>query len=653
MSPFRLLEILVCSLVTFGPLVAVTIYPFRKNLRFGPAVTAILAAVSIIAQVLGDLVICAGLIETAAIVKLPLLVLHVAVLAVAVRANFGKKVFILLSTLTLSLMVNIGSGLLELRIFPDLAESVYNWTDIITTFVMEALLLIPYSLLSTRKLTYAMVKPNRAFGWLWILSLLVIAVWVAVGITTESDLISLLAMFAAFWVVMIITSAVAGRKSKAAPQKAPAAPQQKAPQKEAPAQPAREEQPAAPARKAAHTKAAPAPAQEESGLELQVMQRNNLIERVAEAEQFHQELHRHIEAMAYRLDRRQYDKLANHVYALQSQLSEEMQTVYCKNQELNSLVTYFIRMAGYCGARVYTNMHVNQEPDIPTTDLSIMLGSLLDYALDSCKSLSSYDRRIYASLRNNGKAMYLNVEFTCDSPVQVTGVGMNTCSELVSRHNGTLETSHINGIFKATAIFHPDGTQTATTAQIPGMLHANLMARIAESDQFHRELLRHVEAMAYRLEHKQYDKLHMHVSSLLAQLQAEDRTTHCDNKELNSLVSYFNRMAGYCGTRVFTNIHVAADPVIPAKNLTVMLGNLMDNALAACKNQPDADRRIYASLRNNGAAMYLNVEYTCGSAPQPDEQGLKVCRQIADLYDGHLETSCINGIFKTTAILRP
>jgi len=488
-------------------------------------------------------------------------------------------------------------------------------------------------------------------------------------------------------IMMIISALVAGRTApakaprQAAPKAAPQAPARQ-PRAPKPAKPVKQvakaeempqpapkrrerkvQEPTAPVQAPAYQaapkrepvqKAAPVkPVAAETDPQLPVLQRNNLMERIAESDQFHRELLRHVDAMAYRLGRGQYDKLRLHVHALQEQLSKENQAVYCDNRELNSVTAYFIRMAGYCGAQVFTNMHVSTNPAIATQDLTVILGSLLDYALNTCKELSSYDRRIYASVRNNGKDMYVNVEFTCDAAVQATGLGMNVCQEIAQRYNGSLETSCINGIFKATAILHPEENAAASADQYHVLLRENLLERVAESDQFHRELLRHVEAMSYRLERQQYEKLQMHVHSLQEQLSREGQLVYCDNKELNSVIAYFNRMAGYCGTRVFTNMHVANESAIPTKNLTVMLGNLLDDALAACKTQAGYDRRIYASVRNNGKSMYVNVEYTCDDAQQKTNLGMRVCDQIAGLYDGHLETSNVNGVFKATAILRP
>ena len=88
-------------------------------------------------------------------------------------------------------------------------------------------------------------------------------------------------------------------------------------------------------------------------------------------------------------------------------------------------------------------------------------------------------------------------------------------------------------------------------------------------------------------------------------------------------------------------------------SVPVMLGNLLDDALEACKKQASYDRRIYASIRNNGKCMYLNVEYTCDGEQTNNSIGSKISSQLVNYYNGRLESSNVNGIHKTTAILRP
>ena len=675
MSPFRILEILVCSLVTFLPYALVMIYPVRNKLRFGQTVTAVFTAFAAMVQLGCDLIIALGMLETPAAAMLAVVTLHGLFYLILVRASLGKKLFLLLGTLNLSLVITMGASLLKNLLFPAHIATEYHWSDLILTLVLQAVILLPYGIFTVKGLSAALTSSRKApFGWMWLLNLLVTVSWLAMGMLELPNALNAALVAVLSGVVLAIATIVvrqkapkaapAAPKAKAAPQpKAKAAPQPKAPQ-QAPRKPAAPKAAPAPQRRApapAPVQQAPAAVKAESpkaapqvpDTQIPVLQRNNLLERVAESDQFHRELLRHVEAMAYRLQHQQYDKLQLHVRSLQEQLSQESQAVYCDNKELNAVISYFIRMAGYCGTHVFTNLHVSQNPAIPTQDLTVMLGSLLDYALNSCKDLSSYDRRIYASVRNNGSSMYVNVEFTCEAAVQATGIGMNISREIAERYNGNLETSCINGIFKATAVLHPQENALPAAGQYHVLLRENLMERIAESDQFHRELLRHVDAMTYRLERQQYDKLRLHIHALLEQLTKERQVNHCDNKELNSVISYFIRMAGYCGAQVFTNMHISTDPVIPTKNLTVMLGNLLDNALEACKKQTGYDRRIYASLRNNGKCMYLNVEYTCDDAQADNRQGMGICSQIVSTYNGSLETSRINGICKTTAILRP
>lgn len=691
-TPIRILEILVCSLVTFLPYVLVSVLPFRNKLRYGTALTAVFALFAAIMQLGCDMIVACGLLENPGIAKLVVLLVHVIFFMILIQASFGKKMFLLLGLINFSLVITMGTSILKGLLFS--ADTNYlTWTELVITLVLQVLFLLPFGIITSKLAPVFKSSRNVPFNWLWLPNLLVLAAWVVMNVADFPHALNLLVVAILSGAILAVSPSIVRRSmpAKAPRRTAPKAEVQPAAKEETPEQPAPaqaevavpqvSELPeipvasasrdvpqipeipdvpvvpapqAAPAPKAASApKAAPQPASDRIDNQLPVLQRNNLLERIAESNQFHRELNRHVEAMAYRMERQQYAKLHVHIHALQEQLTKENQARYCDNKEISAIIAYFTRMAGYCGAQFFTNMHVSAEPKVPTADLTLMLSSMLDYALTCCKDVPGFDRRIYASIRNNGKSMYLNVEFSCASAVQATGIGMNTCHEIVNRHNGALETSCINGIFKATAILHPTGIEAPSTDPYHMLLRKNLLERVAESNQFHRELLRHVDAMAYRLERKQYDKLGMHIRALQEQLAQEGKTSHCTNSEIDSVIAYFIRMAGYCGAQVFTNVHVSNEPPIPTKTLTVMLGNLLDDALEACKKQASYDRRIYASIRNNGKCMYLNVEYTCDGEQTNNSIGSKISSQLVNYYNGRLESSNVNGIHKTTAILRP
>lgn len=494
-SPFAILEILACSLISFLPYMLLIIYPFRKHLRFGNGLTVTLTIFAAIIQLVCDLAVGLTLMPNTSTILIATLVIHVLLSLVLIRMSFGKKLFAQLAAIGSAVVLSTASKYLTQTLFPDTGSGMFRWIFLLMLIALQAVILVPYALMVVKQ----EAKPGFPWSGLLLIPAAALAVWVYIALPgfTSLQLIFLvvipLNIFAILSFRNILHSAKqpalqveeapvpAAKPAKKAPAPKPAASVE--PQEQPVLQPAAQEAPVpkpAPApKKAPAPKPAAAPKAEVKSpiqqtltrdhlAQLQSLQHDNLMLRIRESDQFHRELRRHVDAMAYRLDRKQIEKLQLHVRSLQEQLSGEDENAFCDNRELNTVLTYYNRMAGYCGTMVTATMQVDEKPAVDVEDLTVLLGNLLDNALEACGKQTSRDRRIFTALRMNGTALYLTVENTYDSPIQKSasgrylstkhsgyGVGLEVCEQIVARHNGTLELNDFNGIFKATAILRP------------------------------------------------------------------------------------------------------------------------------------------------------------------------------------------------------
>ena len=507
-SPFTILEILACSLISFLPYMVLIVYPFRKHLRFGNGLTVTLAVFAAVIQLVCDVAVGLKLMPNASTLLIATLVIHLLLSLVLIRVPFGKKLFALIAAIGSAVVLSTASKYLTQTLFPDAGSGMFRWIFLLMLVALEAVILVPYALMVVKQNDNA--KAGFPWGCLLLIPAAALAVWVYTALPnfTSLQLIFLVVIPLNIFAILAVRGILQTVPKQSAPQavEAPAAPAPKAKPvkkptapKEAPVaapeqpvmQPAVQEAPApkaAPAPKKAPAPKAPQPmpaapaaapkAEIKSPVQqtltrdhlaqLQSLQRDSLMLRIRESDQFHRELRRHVDAMAYRLDRKQFEKLQMHVRSLQEQLSGEDENAFCDNRELNTVLTYYNRMAGYCGTMVTASMQVDEKPAVDVEDLTVLLGNLLDNALEACGKQTSRDRRIFTAIRMNGSSLYLTVENTYDSPIQKSasgrylstkhsgyGVGLEVCEQIVARHNGTLELNDFNGIFKATAILRP------------------------------------------------------------------------------------------------------------------------------------------------------------------------------------------------------
>ena len=487
-SPFAILEILACSLISFLPYMLLIVYPFRRHLRFGNGMTVTLTIFAAIIQLVCDLAVGLKLMLNPSAILIAGLVIHVLLSLVLIRMPSAKKLFAQLAAIGSAVVLSTASKYLTQSLFPDAGSGMFRWIFLLMLIALQAVILVPYALMIVRQET----KPGFPWSGLLLIPAAALSVWIYIMLPGFSSLqlIFLVVIPLNIFAILAFRNVLKGASKQQPPQAeevpVPAQkPVQKAPvpQEQPVLQPAVQEMPVP--KKAPVPQAAPAavkPAAPKAEVkspiqqtltrdhlgQLQSLQHDNLMLRVTESDQFHRELRRHVDAMAYRLDRKQIEKLQLHIRSLQEQLSSEDENAFCDNRELNTVLTYYNRMAGYCGTMVTTAMQIDEKPPVEVEDLTVLLGNLLDNALEACSKQSSRDRRIFTALRMNGTALYLTVENTYDAPVQKSssgrylstkhsgyGVGLEVCEQIVARYNGSLELNDFNGIFKATAILRP------------------------------------------------------------------------------------------------------------------------------------------------------------------------------------------------------
>lgn len=445
----RILEILFYSLAIFVPWLFVTFYPFRNNLRFNPNLVALLAAVMAAARIAVDMTTGLGIIENTTAIQLALLAAYVLFFAASVRGPLVEMVVNLLIVLVLAFATTNMVKNLESVLTPSLDQAVYSWAYTVILLALNGIIAVLYGLLY-QPVKAALTKLCKSIA------------------TTKPK---------AEPAAEEKSEAAAEEKTQPAP--APAAEAREEKPAPAPAAEVKEEKPAAaPADEVKEEKPASAPAPEVqkgpepaavetkpdaiSADQLCSMQYTNLNSRILESRQLRSSVRRSIDAMTESLNSKNYDKLRAQMMALRQQCTT---TSYSKDVVLSVTLDYFAQVCSNRG--IHMNVNLQLPDDISGTvdgnDLIVLLGNLLDNALDACRLQRNANRHITVSGNLYGQTLRFVVENTYDQPVEQDeagiyqstkyagpGAGLKVIQSIADRYSGDVKIDHSNGLFQVT-----------------------------------------------------------------------------------------------------------------------------------------------------------------------------------------------------------
>lgn len=179
------------------------------------------------------------------------------------------------------------------------------------------------------------------------------------------------------------------------------------------------------------------------------------------------------------------------------------------------------------------------------------------------------------------------------------------------------------------------------------------------------DLKSHVQTMKAHLYLKEYDKLEAYLNELDVDLEAVDSIVKTGNTAIDAVLNSKLSLARS------KHICVEAKAVVPEKlqvsevDLSIILGNLMDNAMEACLRMEDEKERflrVYVDVLKG--QLYIYVMNSMKGSPRKAGQiyqttkdsrghgfGLMRMDRVVDKYHGYLDRQDEEGVFATEVLL--
>ena len=436
-SLFRIIEVIVYSLLNFLPFLVLALYPFRRNLRFSKIITGMLIVLLTIIQILlgawvsfvpGNRTATASVIST---------ILYIAFYFMAVKIHFGKALFTLLMISNLANLTVVSAKCLEGFFFPALATQDYRWSSSLMFFAVEICLSVPVLLYMKMVFVPAVKSESSGSEWryLWLIPVIFYLIWcyVLYGNSSHSSLeIALqpkntLFLFAinigAFLIYYVVARLILEQKRILELQ-------------------AKNHQ-----------------------LTMQAIQYQNLQEKITAARRAKHDVRHHIALMQEYLTEGKLDALQDYLDTYNKSLPNDSLVRFCENTAANAVLLYFNQQAKENHIDYIVKVNIPNDIFVSDTDISVLFGNLIENALESCRNESGNDRKILICANLTGSSFCITVDNTFSGTLKYTnddklvstkhkglGLGTQSVKNIAAHYNGICHFKAKDGMFYASVM---------------------------------------------------------------------------------------------------------------------------------------------------------------------------------------------------------
>ena len=430
MIPFyRLLEVTLYSLLIFVPLLFLGIYPFRRHLRFSFRVTNALIVLVCMLQIAMSMMWVFGGFSAKAMYLLRTCV-YAAFYLLVVDSEPGKLSFTLLALSNVGNLVSVCSKCLESLIFGDIALETCRWSLCLCAFFMQLIVAVPLYFYVSKQFAPVVRSTNFAWAYLWVIPTIFYVIWFYhLYLSAQSSLevamnvkSTLFLIFINLGFVLICHTEVLLIKEKERSQEL---------------------------------------LQRNHLLTLQKLQYDNLQQRIQEAKQARHDIRHHTHLIREYLRSGKLRELETYLDAYTETLPDYQALVYCEHYAINALLGFFARHAKNSDVDLDVFVQLPEKIQIPETTLSVVLGNLLENALEACEQTVGIEKKITVrgkmemgsvffavsngyegKLRRDSSGRFLSTKSN------KRGMGLESVVQLVQSNGGVIEVEAEDGIFR-------------------------------------------------------------------------------------------------------------------------------------------------------------------------------------------------------------
>lgn len=194
--------------------------------------------------------------------------------------------------------------------------------------------------------------------------------------------------------------------------------------------------------------------------------------------------------------------------------------------------------------------------------------------------------------------------------------------------------------------------------------YENLQEKIADARRAKHDVRHHISLMQEYVRNKEYDKLEKYLNSYQQSLPDDTLISFCENKAVNAVMLYFAQAAKNADIDYDVKAVIPEKIAIDETDLSVLFGNLIENAIDACKAESSDNKKIVIRAMTDEYTLCLGIENTFTGTIKKDLSGVlfsskhigygigvESVKSIAEKYGGAYRSEVKDGMFISSVLL--
>ena len=201
-------------------------------------------------------------------------------------------------------------------------------------------------------------------------------------------------------------------------------------------------------------------------LEMQRQHYQLLTNRIQEARSIRHDFHHHLLAMQAYLDGKQYEQLTDYLAQYAREFSPPSQAPLCRHYLADAVLQHYQSQATDQGCEFRTYVDIPPQLSISDLDLCIVLGNLLENALEGNRRLPPDEQMLHLHLKRQGEMLILTLDNRFDGSLHyregtllshkrggaVEGIGLQSVRAIAEKYQGVVRVEPNANVFKVSVM---------------------------------------------------------------------------------------------------------------------------------------------------------------------------------------------------------